>query len=150
MYSVTMQMGLCSIHSPNNWTKCGWRNFVMTLASRTKSASDMVPSFINLTATSAETVFRRLWQPVTADSGSSTTRVHFPLRTTPNWPDPSSSRSVSSLTRISQDLSPHKLNLDRRWLESLDDGLLCGAADVPQSDGTNFNLTARDPASCRW
>lgn len=55
---------------------------VITLASSIKSSSDMVPSFIILTATSMDP-------------------RHVPLRTTPNWPEPSSSNKCSSAGSIS-------------------------------------------------
>lgn len=55
---------------------------VITLASSIKSSSDMVPSFIILTATSIDP-------------------RQMPLRTTPNWPEPSSSNKCSSAGSIS-------------------------------------------------
>lgn len=55
---------------------------VITLASSMKSSSDIVPSFIIFTATSMEP-------------------RHFPLRTTPNCPEPSSSSKSSSAGSIS-------------------------------------------------
>ena len=68
----------------------------MTLASSMKSSSLMVPSFIILTATSI-------------------LALHLPRRTTPNWPDPSSSKSVSSDGSISHLswLSPAVAGIDR-------------------------------------
>ena len=69
---------------------------VMTLASSMKSSSLMVPSFIILTATS---ILAR----------------HLPRRTTPNWPEPSSSKSVSSDGSISHLswLNPAVAGIDR-------------------------------------
>lgn len=86
MNSATMQMGRCSMQRPYSLTRLECCNLVITLASSMKSYSDMVPSFISLTATSI-------------------LPFHLPCRTTPNWPDPSSSINCNSDALISHDLS---------------------------------------------
>ena len=77
-----MKIGLFLEHTPYNWTRLLCCNLVITLASSMKSSSDMVPSFIIFTATSV-------------------VPLYLPLRTTPNWPEPSSSNRVNSVGSIS-------------------------------------------------
>jgi hypothetical protein len=70
--------------------------YVMTFASSMKSSSDIVPSFIIFTATSIEP-------------------LHLPLLTTPNWPLPSSSSSISSVWSISHLSERVLLNSGTYW-----------------------------------
>ena len=90
-----------------------WHHYVMTLASSIKSSSLIVPSFTILTATSI-------------------LPLHLPRRTTPNWPDPNSSSSVSSEGSISH-LS---------WLNPAVAGI-----DLSPQGGT-FNRHAKPPLLC--
>lgn len=101
-----------------NWDSTGrgsdCMTHVMTLASSMKSSSDIVPPFIIFTAVSIEP-------------------RHFPRRTTPNWPEPSSSISISSDGWISH------LSCDKP-----------AVGGTGRSHGDDFSRQAKPPELCRW
>lgn len=91
-----------------------WMTYVMTFASSMKSSSDIVPPFIILTAVSIDP-------------------RHFPRRTTPNWPEPSSSSNINSDGWISH------LSCDKP-----------AVGGTGRSHGDDFNRHAKPPELWRW